>query len=349
MVSASHLWRLQQLHLLVPKEFHMGVVIQVLTSHNFENVLLIASLTEKPSRLICFSRLCSLSFKSLHSSRVAFKVALSFSGPHIAKEAFGFAGASDALVFLLLAFSIAFSAVEHGLHCSCSAEDLIISQSTDRYTTVTSNCFSSFDMAFGKEWRTTVPEGAVCDVGSTTTDLTSSLSGNPSHKTDSLIVCSRSLTVLYLTLRFLSLYTVWEHGSGQLYTHAENSRPVSTIMVYFDRQCTLSHNSNLTVSSSDKSTFHGSKFSLFNCFKNALNWSLSRFWEVDVEVLGSLLIKVLLGTAGFGSSCDFVGIFSVGTLPNAKTFLVGSIFNYIKQLIQYKIISVRIEAICIWP
>ena len=136
-------------------------------------------------------------------------VALSFSGPHIAKEAFGFAGASNALAFLLLAFSTAFSAVEHGLHCSCLAEDLIISQSTDQYTTVTSNCFSSsFDMAFGKEWRTTVPEGGICDVGSITTDLTSSLSCNPSHKAGSLIACSSSLTVLYLTLCFLSLYTV---------------------------------------------------------------------------------------------------------------------------------------------
>ena len=116
MVSSSHLGRLQQLHLLIPKEFHMGVIIQVLTSHNFEDVLL-GCITHR--KTILFNLLLKVvqSFKSLHSSQVAFKVALSFSGPHIANGAFGLAGASHALVFLLLSFFIAFSAVQWSMGC----------------------------------------------------------------------------------------------------------------------------------------------------------------------------------------------------------------------------------------
>lgn len=117
------------------------------------------SLMPKPSGSILFSRVFSLSRRSLHSSRVAFKVARSFSGPHTASEAFGLAGRSDDLDFLLLALLISFTAVEHGLHCSFAPSfDEVSSQSTERKITVTSKCEASSDGSFGMECRRTVPD-----------------------------------------------------------------------------------------------------------------------------------------------------------------------------------------------
>lgn len=86
---------------------YVGFIVQALIRHNFKN-LFFCCITYRKS--ISFNLL----FKVVQSIRVAFMVDLSFSGPRIAKVAFGLAGASDALVFLLLAFSIDFIVVEHG-------------------------------------------------------------------------------------------------------------------------------------------------------------------------------------------------------------------------------------------
>ena len=106
-------------------------------------------------------------------------MALSFAGPHAVSGALSFAGASDALDFLLLALLMAVFAERQGLHC-CSYRFLsITSQSTDRSTTDVSMWVWSGDKIFGREWRKIVPGVVTFEVGSTTTDITSKSSGKP--------------------------------------------------------------------------------------------------------------------------------------------------------------------------
>lgn len=178
-------------------------------------------------------------------------------------------GNSDDLDFLLLAFLISLAAVEHGLHYFCfSVEDLIILQLTERNMTETWKCNFSLVNTFGMEWRRTVPNprDEHCDVGSTTTELKSLSSGKPLQDKELSIIRNSSQMLLYLTDRFLSLYTPWISDKGHLYTKTENLRAESTARTYFGRQCKLSNNSNLTSSARDVSIFHRSKLSFFTCF-----------------------------------------------------------------------------------